>query len=293
MEIREYLGILRRRFWIPLVLVLAAVLLTTTFTFFSKPDYIATATVVAKSQSGTSTSPTLSFTEVATSNSLMLRVRRQLGLTETVDQLTGQIKVSTGRSNLYTLSATDSNPDRAVRLANAAATQACQLYQELAGVAPDSIVKDLAGDRTTLENQYAAAAQQLLVFTRQHPDAANSTDTTIGAEYLRLHMAEQAASQSYLAFAQDVTKARVDEIVNARTQARDFEARVVDEAAARQDTTGRFLRVAYVGGFALIAGILIGATLEYFDNAVRKPEEVEELVGAPVVGIIPRALRTA
>src|ERR1700694_28900 len=77
MEIREYLRILRRRAWIPLLLMVATGISTALFTLSSKPTYTATATVLAKSQTGTTG---LSFQEVAASNSLMLRVRKDLAL---------------------------------------------------------------------------------------------------------------------------------------------------------------------------------------------------------------------
>ena len=48
---------------------------------------------------------------------------------------------------------------------------------------------------------------------------------------------------------------------------------------------------------ALVVGIAMIFAVEYLDNSIREPEEVEQLLGAPVVGIIPQAnartLRTA
>ena len=39
---------------------------------------------------------------------------------------------------------------------------------------------------------------------------------------------------------------------------------------------------------ALILGIGLVFALNYLDNTVRESEEAEEIVGAPVIGIIPR-----
>jgi capsular polysaccharide biosynthesis protein len=49
------------------------------------------------------------------------------------------------------------------------------------------------------------------------------------------------------------------------------------------------LKVAYAAALALILGIGLIFVLEYLDNAIRDPEGVEEMVGAPVVAIVPRA----
>jgi capsular polysaccharide biosynthesis protein len=76
-----------------------------------------------------------------------------------------------------------------------------------------------------------------------------------------------------------------------------YQAGVTDQAIAKPDTTARFFKVGYAAALALILGIGLIFVLEYMDNAVRLPEAAEELIGAPVVGIIPRAtlqtLRTA
>src|SRR5438132_4063707 len=72
-EIREYWRVLRRRAWIPLVLMVAMVVATGVLTFLSRPEYTATATVLAKTQS--SATPNLNFQDIATSNTLVLRVR--------------------------------------------------------------------------------------------------------------------------------------------------------------------------------------------------------------------------
>ena len=107
MELREYWRILRRRAWIPLLLVAVTVLTAGGLALLSKPEYKATATVTAKAQGTSSTGQGLSFPEVATSNTVAVQVIKKLNLNETVDSLTRRIKVSSGRSDLYTISITD------------------------------------------------------------------------------------------------------------------------------------------------------------------------------------------
>ncbi len=334
MEFRRYWHVLRRRAWIPLLLVAVTVLTAGLLTLVRPPQYTATATVIAK---GGGADKTLSFTEVAISNSLALRVLHQLDLQESVNDLTGRIKVSSGRSNLYKVSVTDRSADRAAALANAVAKEAAVLYQELAGGTRSSIVKDLEKDRKAFRDQYLAATKALMEFNRQHPDAAGPTaDITAQAQLLQLderaaadayqrfpgartreeylsaarrflqfkqehpdagpgsdaaaqarllQLDEKAAADSYLRFEQEVTRARADELTNARN----FAASVVDEAAARPDTMARLLDIIYAASVALILGVGLSFALEYLADTVRDPEEAEQLLGAPVLGTIPRA----
>ncbi len=286
MELREYWRLLRRRVWIPALLMAVTGLTAGILTFVAKPEYTATATVMARGQQ--SGAKTVSFPEAATSNSLALRVSRQAGLHESADRLTSRIKVSSGRSNLYKLSVSDRDPQVATSLANTVAKEAAALYQELAAGTKASVVRDLEKDGAGFRDQYVAATRALLEFNSQHPDVVGaetrSRDVNVGTQALELQLDQRAASDAYLHFQQEVTRARVDELSNARN----FSASVVDEAAAKPDTRGRLLKIIYAAALALVLGGGIVIALEYLDNAVREPEEAEQLVGAPVVGIIPR-----
>lgn len=292
MEIREYLRILRRRAWIPILLVVVTGVSTAIFTLAFKPTYTATATVLAKSQNQSGTQG-LNFQEVAVSNTLLLRVRKELGLPDTVEELSSRLTISAGRSNLYKVAFNDSDADRAVSIANAVATDSAELYQKLGGGAGTSVITNLADDRGTFRDQYLAATTAMLDFNAQHPAAQVAKDRSLQAQLALLQLDQQAAQSAYLNFAAAQSQARVQEV----TQGRNFEAAVVDQAAARPDTVARLLKVLYAIALALVVGIGLVFAVEYFDNSVRDPEEVEKLIGAPVVAIVPRAtartLRTA
>src|SRR5438105_13899978 len=122
----------RRRAWIPLLLVLATVATTGGLVYLSKPEYTATATVVAKAPAAAATS-TLSFPDVVASNTLALRVRRELKLTIPASTLAGSGKSSSKQSNLYTVSYTNPSPELAAAIANTYATDAATVYQKLGG----------------------------------------------------------------------------------------------------------------------------------------------------------------
>jgi capsular polysaccharide biosynthesis protein len=283
-EIREHLRVLRRRAWIPALLLLVTVVATGAFALLSKPEYTATATVLAKSQSN-GIDKTLSFQEIAASNNLALKVRRQLNLSETVDDLVSRTSVTSGRSNLYKVAYTADDSEHATSVANAMAKGAAELYQQLGGNTNTSIANDLEGDQATYRSRYLTAAKALVDFNHLHPDGVNSKDSNVAAQSMLLKLDEQAASGAYTNFQGDVTKARVDETSNARL----FEAKVVDDAAAKPNTSGRYLKIAYAAALALVVGIALIFVVEYADNSIREPEEVEQLLGTSVVGIIPQA----
>jgi capsular polysaccharide biosynthesis protein len=285
MELRESLRVLRRRVWIPILLMIVTVVTAGVAVYFTKPEYTATATILARNQGGATIS---NFVEVATSNSLALRVLEQLGLPRNLDQLSVRLRVTSGRTSLYKVSVTDPSPDHAAILANAVAKQAAQLYQELAAGTKTPLVAELEKDRASLRDRYMAAARALVEFNIQHPETAAAVpaprDVTVGAQAMQLRVDEAAARDGYLRFEAEVSRARFEQL----SSARGFAATVVDEAAAKPDTRARYLKVLYAAVLALILGIGLVFGLEYFDNSIREPEAVEELVGAPVVGIIPR-----
>src|SRR4029077_3260400 len=104
MELREYWRVLKRRAWIPIVLLVVTVLTAGALAFLSKPEYVATATVQAKATgaSGNSATQTLSYQEVVASDTLALSVIKQLDLNLTASELTKRIRVTPGHSSLFT-----------------------------------------------------------------------------------------------------------------------------------------------------------------------------------------------
>ena len=286
MELREYWRILKRRAWIPILLVAVTVLTAGGLALLSKPEYKATATVTAKAQGTSSTGQVLSFPEVATSNTVAVAVIKKLNLSETVDSLTRRIKVSAGRSDLYTISITDQDGQRAASVANSVSQEAAALYPKLnASVGSTVFDQDVQAARADFQKRYEDTVKALVTFQRQHPNADKSGDINLVAQASSLQLQEQAAATGYTNFETQTTNASVSQL----QQATNFGAAVVDEAVAKPDISSRFLKVAYAAALALVLGIGLIFLLEYMDNAVRDPEAVEELVGSPVVGIIPRA----
>jgi capsular polysaccharide biosynthesis protein len=279
MEIREYLGILRRRAWIPLLLMVVTVGATAVFVYLAKPQYQASATVIAKGSG-----QALSFQDIASSNNVALKVNERLKLPETVGDTAGRIQVTSGRTNLYRITVTDTDRRQAEAIANAAAQISADLYQQLA-VGPQTPVSgDFQDSQTAALNSFQTAANNLTAFIADHPQGASSTDPSVAAKAMVLKLEVDAATQEYLNLQSDLASAQAARV----TQSASYQASVVDQAVAVPDTTGRYLKLLYAAVFALVLGVALIFALEYMDNSIREPEEVEQLLGAPVIAVIPR-----
>jgi len=287
MELREYWRVFKRRAWIPILLVIVTAVTAGALTLVSKPEYTATAHVTAKSSGLTANGQTASFPEVAVGGDVVDKVIKDLNLSDTPDALQNRIKISSGKSDVYNVTITDPNPDQAVRIANAVAAAAAIHYQEVNGGIGTTSVFDQEVQKALAdyEKRYLDAQEALLTFSRTHPGAAQSKDLSIVRQGNKLQLEADQALDAYKNFANSTTV----EDARQAAQANLYQAGVTDQAIAKPDTTSRFFKIGYAAALALILGVGLIFVLEYMDNAIRLPEAAEEMIGAPVVGIIPRA----
>jgi len=286
MEFREYWRVFKRRAWVPIVLLVVTVATAGALALLSKPEYKATATVSAKSVGTTTSGQTLSFPEVATSNTLTQQVIQKLGLNESADHFSSHVKVATGKSDAYTITVTDPDPGQATSIANAVAQLAAVRYQTVNSDTASSVFDDAVQKaRALFLKQYQDAVGARVAFDRQHPGAVNAKDASIVVQDSVVRLQEQVAASALTQFETSTTT----DFVNQMTATHSFVANVVDQAAAKPDLSSRYFRVGYAAALALILGIGLIYMLEYMDHSIREPEAAEEMVGVPVVGIIPRA----
>ncbi len=285
MELRDYWRVFRRRVWIPALLAAAAVLTASVLAYFSKPSYTASATVLAKVGSDNAAA-VVSFPTAALSNTVAVGVIQRLNLNESVDQFGQHIKVMFAGGNLYRVSATGATPDRTAAIANEVARQATALYlQQGPQTSNFTVDAGLAKARDDLQQRYLAAVTTWLKFQAGHPNSAASKDATIAAQGMELQLEEEAAAADYRGVLDQITHARLGRIAAVTG----FDARVLDQAVARPDNSGRVAQVLSAAALALAAGTALIFLLEYVDNAIREPEAAEAIVGAPVIGVIPKA----
>ncbi len=288
MRIREYGRALRRRAWIPVLLVFAAVVTAGGLALLSKPTYTATAAVFAAAPTGSTR--TVTFQQTATSNTLALGVIQKLQLNESPDALVQQIQVRFAGSDLYRVSVTRPNGRDAAAVANEVATEAVALYRHYATQAAPAD-PSLAKLRQKLHDDYAAALTARLKFEVGHPNAVSASnaapkDVAGAAQLLQLQLEEDAAAQAYRNVLAQENKQQLDQF----SQASDFNAFVLDQAVAKRDSGAQIRDTLIAAGLAIVLGIGLVILLEHLDNkSLQRPEAVEAIIGAPVIGIIPRA----
>src|SRR5437870_3669862 len=184
MELREYWRTFKRRAWIPILLVIVTAATAAALAFISKPEYIATAQVSAKSQ-GTSTSgQTTGFPQIANGNDVVALVIQQLKLGQGADSLANRIKVAAAGTDVYSISITDPDPRQAERIANAVAAAAAVHYTEVnGGIGTTSVFDQQVKDtRSQYAQQFLDAQKALLTFNRAHSGAAQSKDIDLAAQ---------------------------------------------------------------------------------------------------------------
>lgn len=290
MALPDYLRALRRWWRIPVLLTVVTVLTTGALTVLSRPSYTATSLIFASSPSNT-TARSVTFTQVVTSNTLASRAASQVAKGASADDLARHIRISIVGPNLYSVAVTADGPQRAVQLTAAVAGEAVVLYRDLAAQAADvSADAALLKAQDALRQAYVEAVTARLNFQVQHPNAfktgAPITDVTVAARALQLTLQEQTAATAYSAVLAEVSRKGIDQI----TQARDYNAFILDQPVARSNPDARLPQVLFAGAIALLVGIGLVLLVDHFaSKPVGTPEVVEEMIGAPVIGIIPRA----
>jgi capsular polysaccharide biosynthesis protein len=282
-----WLQALRRRFWLPLLFAAVAGLLSAALILRSRPTFVATATVIAKNPENATDRP-LSFPEVVTSNTVALRAISAAHILETVEDLEASLSVVSGKSDIYQISVKAEDAARSTALANAVADASTAYYQDLAGGDTVSIQATIDQNRSDLKKRYLDASQALLAFDQAHPQAPGGRiDPSLGAQRLQLQLAQQAAANAVLNFEAGITQGKLAQIATIRN----FEAHVLDRAAAVTSGRRSLLLVGYAALLGLLAGIATVLLLEYFAQSINRPEQAEAHLGAPVVGMIPRVTR--
>lgn len=276
MEQEPFVHALRRLWWVPTIFAAAAVCVSG-FIALRSPHYQATASVVAQVPANAN-SQALSFTDVATSTTVVTRALADTQVNETVTQVSGDLAVVATRSTLYLVTVSDASAQNAVALANAVASEGAAYYQQLAGGAANSVVTNLDADVQQYRDRYLSATEDLLIFASQNPAVVTGT-APVGwiAQYHALQLDQQAAQNAYLDLETAAAQARVNQVSNAL----DSSASVVDRAAPHSQTLSLALKVGFAGVLGIILGLAIAVAVEY----LRRPQGNASHVAAESNGV--------
>lgn len=160
-----------------------------------------------------------------------------------------------------------------------------------------SLQAQLALYESQLQDQAKALSDDLAAvkaYLAAHPNlASNSTAASTDAQLAVLQDGATVARQTYVALLAQIDKTRSDLALAEQPNLAPF--RVVDspQTPATQTLFGRQQLIAIAAG--LLAGVLlvggVGALLVRLDTTVHSPEEVQAMVGLPVIGSTPLSAR--
>ena len=259
MELKDYLGVVRARKWLILLVAISTAAVAVVLALLQVPTYEAQATILVTNQQNAgsvllrsplpdqSVEPNFVATQVRLIQSPFFaeQVIRTLRLDTTPDDLMGHITVTqVGQTDVIVIAVTDTTPMRASQTADALA---------------DAYV---AWSRDIMRSSIKTAADAV---ANSQAQASKEASATLAGQLEQLRIAEQLAAGSAL---------------------------VIPGGAGSPASTGSDL--GRNGGLGMLVGLLFGLGVaglaEYFDTTIRTTEEAEEIFRAPVLARIPAGM---
>lgn len=282
MELRDYLRVIRSRKWVIVQAALVVAIAALVASILQPKTYQGEAKVLITGQDtgaaifGTALSDLTNQPERGLQTQVQLvQVRplaetaiRTLGLQESPEQLSKRITVaSVGQTNIISVKAMDSSPERAARVANAVATA----YVEWSRASKRASIKTAADE---VEQRLNAAKDEILALGRKI--SAQGKSDELSAEL-------QIATGAYTTLASKLEELRVNEQLEIGSGS------VVSPAVSEtQPVSPRTLRNTALGlAVGLAFGLGVAFLYEYLDNTIKSDEEAEKHYGVPILGHIP------
>ncbi len=281
MELRQYFRVIRARKWVIILAVVVSVAAAAVASLLIPKTYEAEANLLI-SESGSQSAvldTALSGFSMQPERGLQTQVRmmrmrpafertiRRLDLREHPDQLIARTQVTAeGQTNVITVRVRDGNPLRAQRIANVFAAEYALWVRDFSR----SRIKAAADQ---VESQLRDSREELV----QLGEVAGKTPTD------RQKVALQLAAQDYAGLSEQLRQLTI------REQMEVGPVQVVNRAAlpASPVSPKPIRNVALATMLGLVVGLAGAFTLEALDNTVKTADEVAEIVGAPVLGIVP------
>ena len=283
MELRDYLNVLRVRKWVIIQAVVIVTLAALVVSFLQPKSYQGTVEVLV-SEKDTSAAilgtvlPALSEQpERAMQTQVeLMQIRpiaeatiQKLNLQMTPDVLISRVTVAAvGQTDLVRITATDTTPDLAAKIAN---TLADEYVISERNAQRESIAEAAAEVQKRLDT----AKQEIIALGRKIAATPNPSQD-LSAEL-------QIATGTYTTLAEKFEQLRINERLETGP------ARVVSTAVT--DTRAVAPQPMRNAAFGLVVGLLFGVGMaffyEYLDNTIKSTVEIEKILGSPVLGTIP------
>ena len=287
MDLRTAVRVLRHRWWlIVLIVALAAVPTYLISGTFPKVYEARTTLLVGLGLPGTSpdyqqllASQQLSqtYSSLATTTPVLEAVKAELGLDTDIDALRKSVKSTAAiDSALITITASDGDPARAARIADALARELISRSPVISSDDPavERVVSDLLnGDLESVQQQISSLQKEITRLgglSNPTPDEAGRL-ATLRAQLLTL----QQAYATVLGFASGGGTNILTVVDPAQVPTEPASPRVA-------------LNTLIIALLALVNAIALAFLLEYLDDTLKSSEDVESLTGMPTIGTITR-----
>ena len=282
MELRDYLHVIRVRKWVIIQAVVIVTLTALVASLLQAPVYEGQAKVlISEKGSGVDIfgSIGLDFSsqperglqtqvQLMQVRPLLENTIRKLGLGMTPEQLAKRVTVSAvGQTNIVTITAKDGDPARAAEIANT--------------LAEEFVAWSQAYKRESIN----AAAEEVAV----RLDVAKNEILELGRRIQREGKSDELTAELAIATGSYTTLASKLEELRISAQLETGSGRVVSPAVEAADPVEPSpMRNTALGlAVGLVFGLGMAFLYEYLDNTIKSSDEIEELTGGPVLGLIP------
>jgi len=281
-ELRDYLHVIRVRKWVIIQAVVIVTLTALVASLLQAPVYEGQAKVlISEKGSGVDIfgSIGLDFSsqperglqtqvQLMQVRPLLENTIRKLGLGMTPEQLAKRVTVSAvGQTNIVTITAKDGDPARAAEIANT--------------LAEEFVAWSQAYKRESIN----AAAEEVAV----RLDVAKNEILELGRRIQREGKSDELTAELAIATGSYTTLASKLEELRISAQLETGSGRVVSPAVEAADPVEPSpMRNTALGlAVGLVFGLGMAFLYEYLDNTIKSSDEIEELTGGPVLGLIP------
>ena len=289
MELRDCLEILKTRKWIIIQAVIVITGAVAAFSFLQSPVYIATSKVMVTEKAVTNLFGQMSFPwrsynssietqmQLVKSPPIAEMVKDTLKLPTDSETLLNQIQVEqVGETSLIKIHAQDNNPRKAASIANAFALSYVEWSQSSSQQESRTLRKELSGEiRDTRED---------ILNIGKKMDQKAEGEPVSEDEKLQLDL----ATKFYAMLAEKNQELKINE----RLQSNNINlvAAATIPSAPISPTPVRN------GILALVIGLIFGCSLalfiEYIDNTVKSPDDVDKYFRLPLLGQIPVEIKS-
>ncbi len=261
-DLREYFSIIKKRFWIVILTTIVAVGISTAVSYFTKVQMYQAKTTLIVNVEKYENQPMLTsdqisagqklavlYGEIIKSRAVLQPVIVRLGLDMSTQQLASMISISqVNDTHIMNLAVTDTNPDRAKDIAN---TIPRRLGLDMSTQQLASMISISQVNDTHIMN---------LAVTDTNPDRAKDIANTIPSIFT--------------------------EEVKRTIKANGVE--VLDPALYGYPMASNSTnKIAIAGVLGVMIGLFVIFLIEFLDNKIKTPQDIEKHLNMPILGVIP------